>query len=257
MKILLFIMIIFISGSPAYGLGPGRISDPENRSEKTFYYTVKKLGLPILKAIISIGNGYSEQGKNLHKIEAHVTSLKIPGFMFRMNNHFTSFFEMDPFTPLRYVKEIDQEGLFLEKKNYFQTINFDSIHHKAVVEKKETKEIKEIFLPSHTYDPLAIFARYHLKENLSPGQEVRMSIFDGVKFRPMVFNSKRLRIKSTLFGEVDAVCIESTTTFTSFGEKEGNIRIWYTANGDKIPLSLELDFPIGMVRFELEQFKEG
>lgn len=257
MKILIMIMMIFVFRSPAYGLEPGRISDPEHKSEKVFYYTAKKLGLPVLKAMISIGNGYSEQGKNLHKIEARVTSLSVPGFMFRMNNHFTSFVELDPFSPLRYVKAIDQEGLFVEKKNYFQTINFDSVQQKAVVEKKETREKREISLPSQTYDPLAIFARYYLKESFSPGQEVRMSIFDGVKFRQMVFQSKKARIKSNLLGEVDAVCIESTTTFTSFGEKEGNIRIWYTFNGDRIPLSLELDLPAGVVRFELEQFKEG
>src|SRR4030067_499101 len=111
---LLMIAIILWFGSSAYGGGQGPASDPENGSEKDFHYTAKKLGIPILKAIIRIGNGYSEQGKNLYKIEAQVISLKVPGFMFRMNNRFTSFMEMDPFSPLRYVKEIDQEGLFIE-----------------------------------------------------------------------------------------------------------------------------------------------
>lgn len=254
---LLIIAIILWFGSSAYGGGQGQVLDPENGSGKTFYYTAKKLGIPILKATIRTENGSSEQGKNLYKVQARVASLPFPGFLFRMNNRFTSVMEIDPFSPLRYVKEIDQEGLFVEKKNYSQTITFDSIHHKAIVEKSETREKREISLPSHTYDPLAIFARYHLRESLSPDQEVRMSIFDGVKFREMVFHSKRLRVKSKMLGEVDAVCIESTTTFSSFGEKEGNIRIWYMMKGDKIPIALELDLPIGMVRFELEEVRQG
>ena len=256
MKPLFIIILILIFGSPAYGGGQGRDSGPENGSEKTFHYTAKKLGIPILKATIRIGNGYSEQGKNLHKIEAQVISFKVPGFMFRMNNRFTSFMKMDSFSPLRYVKEIDQEGLFIERKNYLQTITFDSILHKAIVEKKAAGEKREVFFPSQTYDPLAMFARYHLREGLPPDQEVRMSIFDGVKFRQMVFHSKRSRVKSKALGEVDAVCLESTTAFSSFGEKEGNIRIWYTADGDKIPISLELDLPVGVVRFELEEMRQ-
>ena len=256
MKPLFIIILILIFGSPAYGGEQGRVSGPENGSEKIFYYTAKKLGVPILKATIRIGNGYSEQGKNLHKIEAQVISFKVPGFMFRMNNRFTSFMKMDSFSPLRYVKEIDQEGLFIERKNYLQTITFDSILHKATVEKKAAGEKREVFFPSQTYDPLAMFARYHLREGLPPDQEVRMAIFDGVKFRQMVFHSKRSRVKSKILGEVDAVCLESTTAFSSFGEKEGNIRIWYTANGDKIPISLELDLPVGVVKFDLDEIRE-
>lgn len=256
MKPLFIIILILIFGSPAYGGGQGRDSGPENGSEKTFHYTAKKLGIPILKATIRIGNGYSEQGKNLHKIEAQVISFKVPGFMFRMNNRFTSFMKMDSFSPLRYVKEIDQEGLFIERKNYLQTITFDSILHKATVEKKAAGEKREVFFPSQTYDPLAMFARYHLREGLPPDQEVRMSIFDGVKFRQMVFHSRKSRVKSKILGEVDTVCLESTTAFSSFGEKEGNIRIWYTANGDKIPISLELDLPVGVVKFDLDEIRE-
>jgi hypothetical protein len=254
---LLIIAIILWFGASAYGGEQGRVLNPENGSEKTFHYTAKKLGVPIIKATIRIGNGYSEQGKNLYKIEAQVISLKIPGFMFRMNNHFTSFMEMNSFSSLRYMKEIDQEGLFIQRKNYSETITFDSILHKATVEKKATGEKREVFFPSQTYDPLAIFARYHLRESLPPDQEVRMSIFDGVKFRRMVFHSKKSRVKSKILGEVDAVCLESTTAFSSFGEKEGNIRIWYTADGDKIPISLELDLPVGIVKFDLDEIRES
>src|SRR4030042_1269230 len=197
---LLIIAIILWFGASAYGGGQGRVSGPENGSEKIFYYTAKKLGIPCLKATIRIGNGYSEQGKNLYKIEAQVISLKIPGFMFRMNNRFTSVLEMSSFSPFRYVKEIDQEGLFIERKNYLQTITFDSILHKAIVEKKAAGENREVFFHSQTYDPLAMFARYHLREGLPPDQEVGMSIFDGGKFRQMAFHSKKSRVKSKILG---------------------------------------------------------
>lgn len=253
----MIITILLVFGLSAYGREQGWSHGPENGPEKTFLYTAKKLGVPILKATIKIGNGYSEGGKNLYRIEAQVISLKVPGLMFRMNNRFTSLMETDPFSPVRYMKEIDQEGLFIQRKHYSETITFYPILHKAAVEKKEAGEKKEVFLPSETYDPLAMFARYHLKEGLPTDQEIRMSIFDGVKFRQMVFQSKKSNVKSKVLGEVDAVCLESTTAFSSFGEKEGNLRIWYTADKNKIPIYLELDLPVGMVRFELEEIREG
>ena len=84
-----------------------------------------------------------------------------------------------------------------------------------------------------------------------------MSIHDGVRLREMVFHSKKEKVKAKGYGEVEAVCLESVTPFTTFGDKEGIIRIWYTADGKKIPISLELDLPIGSVKFELDEVKES
>jgi hypothetical protein len=84
-----------------------------------------------------------------------------------------------------------------------------------------------------------------------------MSIFDGVKLREMVFYSRKEKVKSKMYGEVDAVCLESSTSFSTFGEKEGKIRIWYTANREKTPILIELELPIGTIRFELESMEKS
>jgi hypothetical protein len=257
MKALTIITILLVVGASVYGGEQGQAPSMENGSKKTFHFTAKKMSLPVMKATIKIENGYLEGGKNLYRIEARVSSLSVPGFMFRMNNRFTSLMEAETLSPLRYMKEIDQEGLVIQKKHFSETVTFDPILQKATVEKKSTGEKKEVFFPFEAYDPLAMFARYYLKERLPPDQEIRMSIFDGVKFRQMVFQSKKSSVKSKVLGEVDAICLESTTAFSSFGEKEGNIRIWYTADKNKIPLFLELELPVGIVRFELEEMKEG
>ncbi len=83
-----------------------------------------------------------------------------------------------------------------------------------------------------------------------------MSIYDGVKLRHIVFHTKKEKVRSKLFGDVEAFCLESATPFSTFGDKEGIIRIWYTTDGKKTPLAIELDLPIGNLRFELEEVKE-
>ena len=253
--LLFFIGVISGWGFAANGNGDQQIPVSKPGPGKVFLYAARKFGVPILKASIRIENGSSEQGKPLYHISASVDSFRF-GFFFRMNNRFLSTVQAETCSPVRYVKEIDQEGLLIEKKHYLQTITFDYPNKKVVVERGEEKERQEIPLSSETYDPLSMFAKYYLKEEIYPGQGIQMSIFDGVKLRQMVFYSKKGKIKSRRYGEVDAVCLESNTPFSSFEDKEGKIRIWYTTHGEKTPILIELELPVGHIEFELESVEK-
>lgn len=255
--ILLFIGILSGWGSVAYPNGEKQIPDLKPGPGKVFIYTAKKFGIPIIKASIKIESGSSEQGKLIYQIHASIDSLDYLTYLFRMNNRFHSTVEAETLFPLRYVKEINQEGLLAKKKNYIQTFIFDYSNKKVIMEKQEGRERKEIPLSSEIYDPLSMFAKYYLKEELHPGKEIQMSIFDGVKIRQMVFFPKKGKVESKTYGEVEAVCLESTTSFSSFEDREGIIRIWYTTDGKKIPILIELDLPIGNVKFELESVEKS
>jgi hypothetical protein len=254
--LLLIGAIIGWESLPSSG-GEKQVSNPASGSGRIFLYIAKKFSIPILKASIKIGNGSSEQGKPLYQIHADIESLDYLRFLFRMNNRFFSTVEAETCSPVQYIKEINQQGLLVERKSYFQTLTFDHPNRKVVSEKGERKERQEFVLTSETFDPLSMFAKYYLKEELHPGQNIQTSIFDGVKMRQMVFYAKKGKIKSKMFGEVEAVCLESSTSFSTFNDREGIIRIWYTTDGKKIPVMIELDLPIGDVIFELESIKEG
>jgi hypothetical protein len=249
--------ILFLCRFAISGDGSHQTSHPSSGIAKAFHYTATKFGVPIFKATIRIGNESFHQGKSLFQIHASFQSLGYLGPLFRMNNRFTSTMETDTCFPVRYVKEVDQEGLLIQKKNYLHTILFDPSRQRVVIEKKEGGDKEELDLPPSTYDPLSMFARYYLKEGLHPGQDIRMSIYDGVKLRAMVFHSKQEKVRSKKYGEVQAIRLESTTSFSTFGEKEGVIRIWYTADRERIPLLMELDLPVGDVKFELESVERG
>ncbi len=256
-KTFLLLVIILLLGSIAHGDGQNQNSEQRSRSGRCFLYTAKKFGVPILKATIKIDNGSIEHGQPLYQVYANVDSLGYLGLLFRMNNRFTSTIEKETCAPIRYVKEIDQEGLLIKKKNYIQTLTFDHSNKKVVVEKKGEDGRQEISLPPETYDPLSMFARYYLRDEFHPGQDIRISLYDGMKLRQMVFHSKKEKVRSKMYGEVEAVCLESTTPFSTFGDKEGIIRIWYLNNREKIPILMELDLPVGNVKFELEEVKES
>jgi len=256
-RIIFAVGILFLFGPAVSGGGPHQTSQSSPGIGKVFHYTATKFGVTIFKATIKIENESLVQGKSLLQVQATFHSLQYLRPFFRMNNRFTSTMETDTCLPVRYVKEVDQEGLLIQKKNYRHTLLFDPSRQKVVVEKKDGGDKEEVSLAPSTYDPLSMFARYYLKEELRPGQDLRISIYDGVKLRAMVFHSKQEKVKSKKYGEVEAVRLESTTSFSTFGEKEGIIRIWYTADGERTPLLMELDLPVGNVKFELESVEKG
>jgi len=249
MKTLILITaIVSLLGSSAYGVD----GKPFAGSEKVFRYSAVSFGVPILKASIRIENGTSEQGRPIYQIRASIYSLDYLKFLFRINNRFLSTVDAETLAPLQYVKEIHQEGLLTKKKNYLQTLTFDHSNKKLVVENQKGEERKEIPLSADTCDPLSIFAKHYLKNELHAGQDIQMSIFDGMKLRRMVFVSRKEKVTSKIYGEVGAVCLESSTAFSSFDDKEGKIRIWYADRGEKIPILIELELPVGNIKFALE-----
>ena len=246
--LILITAIVSLLGSLAYGID----GKPLTGSDRVFHYSGMSFGIPILKASIRIEGGTSEQGRPIYQIRASIYSLDYLKFLFRINNRFLSTVDAETLAPLQYVKEIHQQGLLTKKKNYIQTLTFDHSNKKLIIENQKDGERKEIPLSAGICDPLSIFAKHYLKDELHPGQDIQMSIFDGVKLRSMVFCSKKGKAGSTTFGEVEALCLESSTSFSSFDDREGVIRIWYTMDGKKIPVLIELDLPVGNVRFELE-----
>jgi len=255
-EILLFVGALSGWGFTAHSNEQKLLPELKPGPGKTFFYTAKKLGVSILKASIRIENGSSSEGKPLYEIRASVESLSL-GFLFRMKNRFLSTMDAETCSPVRYVKEIDQEGFLIGRKNYLQTFTFDFSNNKVVAEKGEKKEREEFPIPYESYDPLSMFGKCYLKEEIRPGQDIAMSIFDGKKLRQMVFYSKKGRVKSKMYGEVEAVCLESSTSFSTFEDREGKIRIWYTADGEKIPILIELDLPIGHIKFELDSVEKS
>ncbi len=241
---------LILVGSAVHGQEPEPMA---SGTTKALHYTATKLGIPILKATVTFENERGDDGKPLLSVCATFRSLRYLDSVFRMNNRFTSTVVRETCEPVRYLKEVDQGGLLIPKRNYTHTISFDSSLQRVVLERKGTGESEVVSLPPHTYDPLSMFARYYLsKERIPVGEDLRMAVYDGVKLRQILFHSRKERVKSKVYGDVEAICLESAISFSTFGEKEGVLRIWYLAEEERVPLFMELELPVGSVRFELD-----
>jgi hypothetical protein len=249
-------LMLFLGGVLALGDEEKSLPERVEGSTRSFRFTASKLGIPILRATIQLKNGLEGGGRPVYRIEARVRSVDALGLFFYMDNRFISTMEARTCLPLQYMKVIDQGGLLFTKKQYRQRLTFDPLQGRVVIENEGSAEKREVPVSADTYDPLSMFGRCYLREEIHPGQEIRMSIFDGIKLRQMVFRSIQEKVSLPRSGEVEAVRLESSTTFPSFGEKEGVIRIWYALDGKKTPLALELGLPVGTVKFQLDEAQD-
>ena len=217
-----------------------------------FHYRAQKLGTTIIRASLSI-----ERNNPHYVVKAAVDTTGFIHPFFRMHNRFSSFIKKDSLEPYRYVKEIDQRGIFSQKKRYTDTLIFDNDSRMVTVERTVPPMVEEISLPPHTYDPLAIFLKCFLEAEVEAGNQIEMTIYDGNKLREVTFAATCTEIPTPLYGDVQAVCLESEVPFSSLGDKEGAIKIWYTDDEKRFPVNITLELPgVGDVEFELERVEQ-
>ena len=215
----------------------------------SFHYRVHKLGTTIITATLSI-----ERDGHLHLVKATVDTTGVIRPFFRMHNRFCSFVKEDGLEPLRYVKEINQRGVFSRNKHYTDILTFDPANGTVVVEREDPPDEKEISIPPQTYDPLSIFLKCLLEAEVEDGQTLGMRIYDGNKLREVTFAATSGELPTPLYGKVKTICLESEVPFSSLGDKEGAIKIWYTDDEKRFPVNITLELPsLGSVKFELEK----
>ncbi|HEQ78984.1 MAG TPA: DUF3108 domain-containing protein [Euryarchaeota archaeon] len=218
----------------------------------SFHYRVQKLGTTIITASLSI-----EQNGPLHVVKAAVDTTGMIRPFFQMHNRFCSYVKDEGLEPLQYVKKIDQRGVFSRNKRYTDILTFDPHTCTVTVEREDPPNAQEITVPPHTYDPLSIFLKCFLESEVEDGQTIGMRIYDGIKLREVTFAATSEEIPTPLYGEVQTICLESEVPFSSLGDKEGAIKIWYTDDERRFPVNITLELPsLGSVEFELERVEQ-
>jgi hypothetical protein len=212
-----------------------------------FHYRAHKLAASILKASLSI-----ERDGPLYVVKATVDSVGVVRPVFRMNNRFTSYIKEDGFEPWRYIKEVDQNGIFSKRKRYTDILTFDPTISKVKVERVAPHGVQEVSVPPQTYDPLSVFLKLFLGSDGHNGQTIKMKIYDGIKLKEVTFYAACGQLSIPLYGSVKAMCLESKVPFSSLGDREGVIKIWYTDDERRFPVAMSLKLPsVGNVEFEL------
>jgi hypothetical protein len=244
------VIILVLSCLPLALNLPSAIAHPAMAGNGVrFFYRAHKLGATVIKASLSI-----EHDGPFYVVKVTVDSKGVARPVFRMHNRFTSHIKEVGLEPWRYIKEVDQTGIFFKKKRYTDILTFDPAGCKVIVERVAPPGVQEVSVPPQTYDPLSIFLKFFLESEVANGQKIVMRIYDGIKLKEVTFCAARGEMDTPHYGVVKAICLESKVAFSSLGDKEGTIKIWYTDDERRFPVAMHLKLPsVGNVEFELEK----
>jgi hypothetical protein len=171
-----------------------------------------------------------------------------------MHNRFCSYIQEDGLAPWRYIKEIDQRGIFARNKHYTDIFTFNPSNSTVIVERLAPPAVREVAIPDHTYDPLAIFLKYFLEAEMGDGHTIEMRIYNGYEVTEVTFYATYEEIQTPLYGKVKTICLASNFPFSSTDNQNGALKIWYTDDERRFPVTISLEFPtLGIVEFELER----
>lgn len=211
-------------------------------------YRAQKMGTTVVKATLTI-----EHDGPLYTVRATVDSSGLARPVFKMHNRFTSYCKHEGLEPWIYIKDIDQRGVFSKKKRYTDILVFNPSMCKVRVEHLNPSKVEEVSLPPDTYDPLGVFLKYFIGGQVTEGEKITMRIYDGVRAKEVTFTVTAEDLITPFYGPVKAIALESKVPFSTLGDREGVIKIWYSADAQRIPIAMDLDLPsIGIVSFALE-----
>jgi hypothetical protein len=214
-----------------------------------FHYRAHKLGATVIKASLSI-----EREGPFYVVKVTVDSTGIARPIFRMHNRFTSYIKEAGLEPYRYIKDVDQKGIFSNKKRYTDILTFDPVGCTVIVQRLDPPGVQAVSVPPQTFDPLSVFLKFFLKTGVPNGQKIMIRIYDGIKLKEVTFFAAKGEIDTHLYGAVKAISLESELPFSSLGDKEGVIKMWYTDDERRFPVAMHLKLPsVGNVEFELEK----
>lgn len=147
--------------------------------------------------------------------------------------------------PLNY-RLILREGRHRKNKE----VRFDHIKSKAVYIDYLNNEEKEFEMPGFIFDPLSSF--YFLRTlGLEVGRSVYVAVFDNKKVwnvEVRVLRKERIKVPA---GEFETIVIKPLMKSEGIFFRKGDIYIWLTDDGKRIPVRMKTKIKIGSITANL------
>jgi len=239
-------VFIFLAGlvfaTPASCLEAG------DRPRILFEFEARRMGFSVMVISLSV-----ESTGPFHLLTVDFTSTGLIRPFFRVDNRFRSFVQKDGYTPKRYEKLIDQQGLFSKKLSYNDILTFDPETSTVRTERIETQAVKTESVPFGTFDPLSLLFKYMLDPGIILENMPGVHVYDGYHTRSLTPKVTEEKVQTLLWGKIDTVGFELSLLLTSLRNKEGKIKIWFTKDERRYPVRMWVTAPrIGEVFFELK-----
>ncbi|MCX6563014.1 MAG: DUF3108 domain-containing protein [Candidatus Aminicenantes bacterium] len=244
-----FLRNVALAGFICGALFPLLFSDSQSPEWKSlrFFYDAKKMGLTVLKFSLSI-----ERRDSRYCVTASFRTIGIARPFFRMDTTLRSYVKEGSLEPVSYEREVNEKRFLSKAQRFKEILYFHPEDSKILAVRGDPPRTREVSVPPQTRDPLAMFLNYYLGAEVRVGDQVTLTIYDGVNLRDVSFSAAREEIPTRLFGRIQTMCVKTRTFFSTFDYQEGTIKAWYTTDERRYPVQISIDLPsLGTITFVL------
>ena len=197
------------------------------------------------EAVMAIPTIEDISGRNCYHVQFTVNSLPSFSWIYRVDDHYSTFIDTEAIAPLRFEQHI-REGSY--KRDF--TAAFDQIHHRAITTEGDHA------IPPYVHDIMSAFY-YTRTLDFSSARVGDVTVLHnffkdttyelGVKF----LGRQELEVKA---GTFRSIVVEPLVKEGGLFKSEGRIVIWLTDDERKIPIRVNTKVLIGSIDTELREY---
>jgi hypothetical protein len=246
-SLLFFLLtILILSVEPTVRAGEAGGSStalPFARGER-FTYDISWLYMKAGTAIMAVEKSSGPDERRMLKLLTTAQSSPTVTKFYPVNNRVESIVDLDTFLPARMTFN-RREG---KRKNDFEYI----FHHRAgTVTAVKDGKTDELAIPQDAQD--AISCLYFVRKSLplTPGASLGLNVHHDKKNYKLVVRVEALETVEGPWGKAEAARVLVIMPFQGIFLNEGNVRVWFTTDGRRIPVRMKAKVIIGSIVADL------
>lgn len=204
-------------------------------------FKVTWLGMHVGTATLEVRNGELINQIKTCRVVLRARTNAFFSFFYNVEGTIESYVDPVTFKPIKYNSQTH-----INKKFVFKEMDYD--FSKNIVHAVDKKGNYELEITPETLDPLGVF--YYFRRNpVYMDEPVNLKINGGKKNFSVTIYARRQHLIRTPAGQFWAFQVEPTREserqFDDSLNAEGSMRIWFSADENRLPLIVALKVPVG------------
>lgn len=247
---ILIVFFLFLTSSFVVGDTYRFIPNTSFKAGEYFEYKVKYGILPVGEAIVEVSPQiYSVNRRACYRVNVFGRTTGLTD-IFHIRNTYRSYLDTSAILPQKFLMSLQENSY---KKD--QVIVFDHTANSALREQNNDK--KAFVLPNNIQDVVSgyYFLRTLDFSKMKIGETVAAPMFfdDEIYNMRVKYNGKG--VVKTKFGKIDVIKLTPILPQNQMFKGEDAIRIWVSDDGNRVPIRIELEFPVGSASMEIKGYR--
>ncbi|WP_337040503.1 DUF3108 domain-containing protein [Emticicia sp. 17c] len=249
---ILIVCFLFLSSAFIVGDAYRFIPNTSFKAGEYIEYKVKYGILPVGEATVEVSPQiYLVNNRACFRINVFGRTTGLTD-IFHIRNTYRSYLDTAAILPQKFLMSLQENNY---KKD--QVILFDHLGNSAL--REQNNEKKTFNLPNNIHDVVSgyYFLRTLDFTKMRLGETVAAPMFfdDQIYNMKVKYNGKG-SVK-TRFGKIDVIKLSPILPPNEMFKGEDAIKIWVSDDKNRVPIRIELDFPIGSASMEIKAYKNN